>query len=140
MGADLITHIVVGPVKLRPSKATQQKVLKHADNVLKRAKQAVKLSGWDYDGDDLLGGLGLEPEDMEGFALVDARQTFDNLLKLWKDGKFRDVSSRLATVGGKQVAIVVAGDSSWGDEPDGLGYETLRDAYRLGMLELLGIQ
>ena len=56
----------------------------------------------------------------------------------WNDGCFRDMTCRTdpERAGRK---IVVAGELSWGDEPDGGGYQMLKKAFGLGIAQQLGV-
>jgi hypothetical protein len=57
----------------------------------------------------------------------------------WNDGCFRDLAVRDdPEKPGRKV--VVAGELSWGDEPDGAGYQMLKKAFGLGIAELLGVK
>lgn len=137
MGADLITCIVAGPVKLKCSKAVRAKILARATLMVAAAAQAVKDPDFDWESDKFLKDT--EPEEFEHFAGMQPEVVLEDLLQLWEGGSYRDVSSRVVTINGKKTAIVVAGGESWGDEPDGGGYAVLRDAIRLDMLKPLGI-
>ena len=56
----------------------------------------------------------------------------------WNDGCFRDLAFRIdPEKPGRKV--VVAGELSWGDEPDGRGYQMLKKAFGLGIAQLLGV-
>jgi len=56
----------------------------------------------------------------------------------WNEGRFRDLAFRVdPDEPGRKV--VVAGELSWGDEPDGLGYQMLKKAFGLGIAQRLGI-
>ena len=56
----------------------------------------------------------------------------------WNEGHFRDLSFRIdPEKPGRKV--VVAGELSWGDEPDGLGYQMLKKAFGLGIAQRLGV-
>lgn len=56
----------------------------------------------------------------------------------WNDGCFRDLAFRIdPEKPGRKV--VVAGELSWGDEPDGRGYQMLKRAFGLGIAQLLGV-
>ena len=57
----------------------------------------------------------------------------------WNKGCFRDMAAR-QDPDNPARQIVVAGDMSWGDEPDGLGYQLLKKAFGLGIAQLLGVQ
>jgi hypothetical protein len=56
----------------------------------------------------------------------------------WNDGHFRDLAFRIdPEKPGRKV--VVAGELSWGDEPDGRGYQMLKKAFGLGIAQRLGV-
>ena len=56
----------------------------------------------------------------------------------WNDGGFRDLAFRIdPEKPGRKV--VVAGELSWGDEPDGRGYQMLKKAFGLGIAQSLGV-
>ena len=56
----------------------------------------------------------------------------------WNDGCFRDMTCRMDPErAGRKV--VVAGELSWGDEPDGGGYQMLKKAFGLGIAQQLGV-
>ena len=136
MGADLITYLVTGPVKLKSSKTLRAKILKKAQIIIDAASKAMEDHDFDWQEDKHIGRF--EEEDLEALADLDAEQVLANLYELW-DGGFRDSSSRVITRYGKRFMVVVAGSETWGDEPDGSGYATLRDSIRLGLLKPLGI-
>lgn len=53
---------------------------------------------------------------------------------------YRDTAAREFKIGGKEYTVVCCGDMSWGDEPDGAGYQELKQAFRWGIVQLLGGQ
>jgi hypothetical protein len=57
----------------------------------------------------------------------------------WNGGRFRDLVTR-EDPRGPARKIVVAGELSWGDEPDGLGYQMLKKAFGLTIAQLLGVR
>ena len=62
-----------------------------------------------------------------------------NLVAVW-GGSGRDVSARTATVGGEKISIVFAGERTWGDSPDGMGFSLFRSIYAIpNMEEILGL-
>ncbi|MEK6883205.1 MAG: hypothetical protein AABY22_26500, partial [Nanoarchaeota archaeon] len=69
---------------------------------------------------------------------LDAAQVVDDLLAVW-EGNYRDVTSRLDPDDEEQK-IVVAGEMSWGDEPQGGGYQALKYADQTGVLKVFGIR
>ena len=56
----------------------------------------------------------------------------------WNDGCFRDLSRRNDPENPDR-RIVVAGEMSWGDEPEGLGYQMLKKAFGLTIAQSLGV-
>ena len=57
----------------------------------------------------------------------------------WNDGRFRDLAFRDdPEKPGRKVAV--AGELSWGDEPDGRGYQMLKKAFGLTIAQLLGVK
>ena len=56
----------------------------------------------------------------------------------WNDGHFRDLSYRVDPLHPRRK-VVVAGELSWGDEPDGVGYQMLKKAFGLTIAQRLGV-
>jgi len=138
MGADLVSYSIV-----MPEKGVGKFVTKEISRIAK-ALGKIDDNGipsdcdkWDYiikkldipngdydndlcemDADMLLEAIRKDLELVEGF-----------------DEKFgaRDMSWQNSTIGGKKVVFMFAGEMSWGDSPEGLGYETLRALWRLGI-------
>lgn len=135
MGADLITTIVVGPEKVQLTPAKRKKVLE-------AAKQRVKACA-KWSGGPLPEGM-MDEMDVESLADLKAKdisKVLNDVLSLW-NGKvsFRDTNSRTFKQGGKVGKVLVAGDMSWGDSPDGEGYRILREAELLGILDPIGLK
>lgn len=125
MGADLITFILVGPEKINFTSRLQAKALK----VAKRA-----ISDLPED----------ENEDPFGFRTMseaDLTETIQEFVNFWNSPDSRDVNARGGfRVGGKTLKILVAGDSTWGDAPDGIGYQTCLKGDILNLFSVLGIK
>lgn len=146
MGADLITYIVAGPRKLKLSATKRKSILKEAETRMEAARI------WQAETN---GGVtepigpstklpksieNLSEEELESLVGLDAEVTLNTLVALWNETVTpRDVNARTFKMGGVWTKVVVAGDMSWGDEPDGEGYQTISQAQRLGMLALLGL-
>ena len=65
-------------------------------------------------------------------------ETVREFARAWNEGCFRDLAFRIdPDKPGRKV--VVAGQLSWGDEPDGLGYQMLKKAFGLGIAPRLGV-
>lgn len=141
MGADLITYMLLGPTKLTISAAKRKRILKHANTVIDLARRSVEADPTPKERKSVAGRLlnGLESEELRDIGEMDAATTLDELCQLW-DGEFRDCSFRAVTIKGTRYRMVIAGDMSWGDEPEGEGYLAARRAAMLGLFPLLGIQ
>lgn len=95
-------------------------------------KEFKALEKFGVDMDSLNGG-GDEPENTlaslrESIAI--AREFTD-----FKPGQYghRDGTESVVCVNGVKVSIMTAGEMSWGDEPEGAGYECLRALVRTGL-------
>ena len=79
---------------------------------------------------------------LERLAGLKPAEVLNCFLDVWNNTPFRDTTSRLFRPGnrGKWYKIVVAGDMSWGDDPDGAGYQTINEARLLGLFPLLGVR
>ena len=81
--------------------------------------------------------FGMEHMDaIETIIAMSAIELVDNLLYLWATGSARDCTYRDF----EEQRVMFCGEMSWGDEPDGHGYETLKHAQQLGLLGALGIE
>jgi hypothetical protein len=153
MGADLITYICVGPKKIKLSETRRRSLVGRA---MSRRKKVLAAAGrglaearglsleklqrsdsyecWledflrnECDGEEIL--VNVTPKDV--------RTTLVQLVDLWNGGNVaRDQSYRFW----KNRRIVVAGEMSWGDEPEGYGYQLLKRARAMGLLDALGIE
>jgi hypothetical protein len=150
MGADLIGYHVKGPKHLDESKreAAEVKVARA------RELQDALVRNEHENGRDEAAFVAREEElwaqvcaefprmkDLEArdFAAAASTTTLvDNLFDLWKNGS-RDASMRDDPDDPTQV-MLFAGEPSWGDEPDGYGYVTLRDAEILGLFDRFNIR
>lgn len=153
MGMDLIVHIVKGPAKLPRNKRAAAAVL------LENAQQAAKAwlahfeTATEEEQDEWYAAeittrlrklVAIEDCDelevytsaVEHVAALDTVAWLTELYENWPD-LGRDTSWRRFN----QQLIVVAGDSSWGDSPDGDGYTTFNTVWTIkGLADLLGIR
>ncbi len=153
MGADLITFVCVGPKNLTLSAARRRNVVQHAMNRRKRVLETAcrdlaktrKLSPEQLrqtaDFEDALEDFLRNECDGEEILVnvtpKDVREPLERLINLWNgDERPHDLVYRLW----KNRRIVVAGDMSWGDEPEGYGYQLLKQAQTMGLLDALGIE
>lgn len=148
MGADLITYIAVGPA--RPTKRQIESAIKGADKIIKHCKKLVKLSDDEIALDhpllsDLIGEEGLDNIDLvkpyiETIALSNPKKVVKEFLDWWGGRTYaRDTNGRPDPHRPNEI-IMVCGEMSWGDLPDGIGYQTMRQAYWLGIPYRLGIR
>ena len=144
MGADLIVYILKGPRELDVRK--KGRAIATAQTYL----DAISAFAGNPDDDKaerkarkLFGCQQADLEDIVGICLnVSAKETVETLLNVWNTPSTllaRDTCSR-GDPGSSKDVIKVAGDSSWGDEPDGLGYQTFKMAEMLGLFEVFGIR
>jgi hypothetical protein len=88
----------------------------------------------------MLADCGHEVESEHVFAGTpqDLAKEIQEFVAGWNDGCFRDLAFRDdPEKPGRKV--VVAGELSWGDEPDGRGYQMLKKAFGLTIAQSLGV-
>lgn len=137
MGADLICWMLMGPEEIKLSRGLRQNVLNKCNEVVFAAKQVV--AGKANKKQRALVS-DLDEVETENLCETDPETVLDSFLNVWNGGEGRDVNFRVFKVGGKTRKFLVSGDMSWGDEPDGYGYQTIGEARRLGLFPLLGIE
>jgi hypothetical protein len=166
MGADLITYFVYGPAKLPLDKMEAAK--KQAREAMQVAIDYLIVDGSYREGDfgedvyrarlaaidttpirHLLTGSGGTPipldaldeftrYNLERLSDIDPDAVVENLYQVWNEGA-RDVTWR-EVPGNPEMIGFVAGDTSWGDDPAGFGYEILQEGNLTGIFPVLGIQ
>ena len=83
-------------------------------------------------------GYEVESDHVFGGTPLDLAKEVQEFATGWNDGCFRDIAFRIdPDKPGRKVAV--AGELSWGDEPDGLGYQMLKKAFGLGIAQRLGV-
>jgi hypothetical protein len=80
----------------------------------------------------------VEAEHVFGSTPKDLAKEVRNFVDAWNDGCFRDLSYRMDPFHPRRK-VVVAGERSWGDEPDGAGYQMLKKAFALTIAQRLGV-
>lgn len=166
MGADLITYFCYGPKKLsekKVPKAVEQakKVISLAKTILEMndRREAGQMTDEAFDREmaaldkrpikHFSGGQGskrsitlLVTEDtfyeLRVVAKLDPEKIVQDLVQVWNHGS-RDSTWR-PVPGHRNLVGHVSGELSWGDEPDGYGYQTLKKANLLGIFPIFGIQ
>lgn len=149
MSATLITHTCVGPVRLSKNKKLRKKAIKQAKTLIDGVIHWSRVDT-DIDIDD----LGEEvtrlmrkfgPRDFDDWAFlarVDPEKAVEELFELWHGDAPNDVNRRTYMSYSPRIKlrILVAGDMSWGDEPDGDGYRICKQSAFLGLFHLYGIK
>jgi hypothetical protein len=160
MGADLICFILKGPIKVRASEI--KKVKKHVAKIIAHAKLLDAAINRDLANQATLEDESILKEgldhplmtDMNGqeqhsavhdashyigqMASTDADKEVEDFLDWWVTCNGRDTAGR-TDPDDKKKQIVVCGDMSWGDSPEGFGYTTVNRAYWFGIPHRLGI-
>lgn len=150
MGANLIGYMVVGPVDLDTGQT--ETATERAAEIIALAKdfatheangtmtderyQAMVRRVTELDGDPEE-NLDYRAENVQAW---DPGEVVRELFDCW-DGGFRDEASRVLCDqnGAPTQRIVFAGAMTWGDEPEGAGYQALHRASTLGLFPLFGI-
>lgn len=156
MGADLIGFLVKGPSNITDKRQEAVDFLKNRNNVVRDYIDALgKLNEDDavdynefFNKDEAILDF-LEWRTFDGtheetaellneLVCQNPEKTVDDFIQFWENGA-RDATSRIDP-DDKTKVIVFAGEMSYGDEPNGYGYETIRDATYLGLLNFFGIK
>jgi hypothetical protein len=140
MGCDLIGWMCIGPKEITDGQK---------DLAISRAARVVSLiKDWveNEEEPELPESLGhlveldidmsYQVEHFAEFSMDQIRSHVEEFTKFWTDPFCRDAVCRY--YGDKQ--IVFAGAATWGDEPEGYGYQAIKDAMILDILEPLGIE
>lgn len=97
-------------------------------------KQLGKIGCDDFDaGDIVAGGHLIEPNSTDKHI----KKFVEEFITFWKEGS--DDSSGVAFEE-SNIRFIFAGDSTYGNPPDGRGYLLLETAFALGLCKKLGIQ
>lgn len=105
--------------------------------------KAILEDGKDLTSSDALGKLyelGVQTEymmelnDDEPETLEEIGQLYDNVMENEQVSHCRDMAATEIKVNGERVNVFFAGDMSWGDEPEGAGYEQLEAMRKIGLL------
>jgi hypothetical protein len=142
MGADLVGYMLKGPCRLDRDRFELARGV--AANVIGQAAiaRATELAGEDFERDDFdaLDNMLIDLDcDLENIAEIDPESALSDLIRVWEVHNVRDLATRTDPDDADQ-RIVFAGESTWGEEPEGFAYRTLRDADKLGMLDVFGIR
>jgi hypothetical protein len=83
-------------------------------------------------------GRDVEAGHVFGSAPEDLAKEIRDFVAGWNNGGFRDLSYRVDPLHPRRK-VVVAGELSWGDEPQGVGYQMLKKAFGLTIAQRLGV-
>lgn len=167
MGADLICFISIGPCRFR--KRAVERAIRHAKQVQKEANRLYEIleeaeAAEARDGNEaallaekadklfekpIFSGVkcqaGIDSADQfkdNGFLVEmieeDVEKLVKNFVEWWRTCEGRDTAGR-SLPSDKNQKIVVCGEMSWGDSPEGYGYTTMNRAYWYEIPERLGI-
>jgi hypothetical protein len=154
MGCDLCTYILVAPEKVTDEHiASARKYIHRTRKTLDEILFLLRDQGLDSVSDLEKGVI---PEDIQvlfdnyfgagdpaeiGTVIADLNdEKLNEIINFLKDPETRDSNSRLAKIGGTTFRIIVAGDQTWGDTPDGIGYEMCHTLLKLGLDRCFDIQ
>ena len=154
MGADFISYCVFGPTELSVSKKVIKKAEKRFTKFVELACQLEDLERKIIDVDSRpveAAAAAKELKHLKASMLEDVcdviwaaeykdnpKKLIDELYDIWHGGS-RDSSCRTLP-GNKRRKVWFAGEMSWGDEPDGFGYLTMKRADMAGLLSIFGIE
>ena len=136
MGAEQVGYLVKGPIRIPAGK------IKAAVAACKRQRQALLKDAGEgatrgERSDAALSATGefFDPEDIP----KNPSSAIRAFVAWWHCTEGRDTCSRVDTDDPRQK-LVYAGEMSWGDEPEGHGYQMLKRAFAWGFAEALGIR
>lgn len=156
MSSSLITHTCVGPQRLSRDKHLRRKAVQQAKTII---DYVTKWDAADFGDTELVADAPALPplplllkrygsDDLDDWRCVlgvDPEKAVEELHALWDGGDLPlDVNRReyrLRLPGRRLVfQILVAGDMTGGDPPDGEGYRICQQSSLLGLFDLYGIR
>ncbi len=141
MGSDMVGYLVVGP-NGPIGKTARKQAVAELKRLVKTKKFAISCAscGHIFRDNDYEGGrcfdCGTPLPDVE-LAIACPQDYVKALADQWPP-EFRDVANR-AMPGNPKQMLVFAGDMTWGDEPEGGGYQYLQELLGSGLSEALGV-
>lgn len=142
MGADLIGYLVVGPSTLDEEKKSAVAAL--IDLWMEKTKHLDEGADPNVRDIEMPDGRMMSLDDLMDVTTVlsyweNGEKFVENLWAWWEKGS-SDSASRLMP-GKKDRCILFAGEMSWGDTPEGWGYQVLDTIMHVpGLDELLGVE
>lgn len=138
MGADLLAYVLVGPRNL--DKGLGDSAVSAAQE---RIDLCIKWAGEEKEGmpkevNEQFNAWELWDDwDVDDVASLDAEESVKEFMELW-NGNYRDAASR-EDPNDPTRQITVAGEMSWGDEPEG-AYQICKNAVRLGVTDVFEVR
>jgi hypothetical protein len=161
MGIDLIGFIAKGPLDLSGKKEIAIKFLEQRNVFLKESIAKIQSVLNDdvnldddvnyaklFNNDKLLNNFLEEnresyydiPELIEDKLIIDnPKKLVEEFIDFWANGYARDATSRLDPDDPTKI-IMFAGSESYGDEPNGYGYNMLKKAFQVGLRDIFNIK
>jgi hypothetical protein len=93
---------------------------------------------WDWINDIVEGVVDPDMVHVIHHDSADVQKAMSDFRTVWR-GETRDSASRLLP-DNPDKQVVFAGERTWGDEPEGYGYTSLRDARALGIAQAYGVE
>lgn len=147
MGANLIGYMLKGPAKVSAAKrdAAIGTAAKRVKDVLAHEHEFEDMDPseildrypWLDALDNEYGDMDAIFEYLKGIGIMDIRKATEEFIEAFVECEARDIARR-PDPDDKTQTMVFAGDMSWGDEPEGFGYQSIKNAQRFGIDELLG--
>jgi hypothetical protein len=150
MGQDLIGYLVKGPYELPEDK--KEEAIAHAMKLIRRLR--TEYEAYLLDPNYLFSEevnayiarhsidveMELEQFDMDDVTIEgEATEAVNDLYSIWNGNNARDCYCRTDPDDRSQV-LFFCGDATWGDDPDGFAYLTIKECQRYGILEFFNIR
>lgn len=136
MGADQVGYLVKGPMKMQA-----RRIVSAVRACQQQRKALLEDAGESATRDERMDaalsatGEYFDPADIPENPVKDIRAFVD----WWHTLDSRDACSRTDPDNPRQK-LVYAGEMSWGDEPNGAGFQMLKRAFAWGFSEALGVR
>jgi len=151
MGQDLVGYLLKGPYELPEEKRAE--AIAHAAGLIRKLRTEYEayledppnyvfseevvahLSRYSIDIEFELEQFDMDDATIEGAAT----EAVNDLYNIWNGNNARDCHCRTDPDDRSQV-LFFCGDATWGDDPDGYAYLTIKECRRYGILEFFNIR
>lgn len=145
MGANFLSYTLFGPYNLSRAKRLENRAIKRLSRFIDVAVRFQELENMVGDEVEteiqaLLDEVNIDDSNELHWALSyrdDPARLINELMIVWHDGSSDSAYRRDPLHHDRK--IWTAGEMSWGDEPDGFGYQTVAHADKAGILSIFGI-